>query len=100
MKFNDLAIGDRFLFEGMTYTKTSPILAMSQEGKPRMIRKSAMLSPVDGQVTTSPEVPENEMLDRKQTLRAFEAFYQTCNQLVGDNPELALARRKFLNALK
>lgn len=100
MKFNDLAIGDRFLFEGMEYTKTSPILAMSQEGKPRMIRKSAMLAPIDGQVATPPEAPANDMLDRKQTLRAFEAFYLTCSKLVGDNPELALARRKFLNVLK
>lgn len=102
MKFNDLAIGDRFMFEGMEYTKTSPILAMSQEGKPRMIRKSAMLMPAEGQVSppVSADDPPTNTLDRDTTLRAFEAFYLTCSKLVGENPELVLARRKFLNAIQ
>lgn len=97
MKFHDIAIGTRFEFEGVEYTKTSPMLATSQSGKQRLIRRSAHLKPVG---TDGPQKESPVTLDQHQVLQAFDTFYQTCIQLSGTNPELESARQKFLDTLK
>jgi hypothetical protein len=101
MKFNDITVGTRFLFEGMEYTKTDALLATSSDGKPRLIRRSASLAPLDSPMSKSDHALENPAtLDKQKTLLAFDAFYNRCIEITGDNPDLASARLKFLNALK
>lgn len=43
MRFSDLKTGDHFFFEGIAYTKTSPVLASDASGKSRIIPRSAEL---------------------------------------------------------
>ena len=101
MRFHEIAIGTRFEFEGMEYVKTDTLLATSKEGKQRLIRRSANLTPLDvasGAPVSGSQKPAS--LDRNKTLQAFDLFYQTCIRLAGNNPELESARLKFLDTLK
>lgn len=41
MRFSDLKIGDHFFFEGLEYTKKSPVLACDTGGKSRIVPRSA-----------------------------------------------------------
>lgn len=78
MRFTDLTIGQEFLLGGMTYRKTSPILATDAEGKSRMIPRSA-------EIQISSTVPVTET---PANLSDLEQFYQTTlniiRQQVGD----------------
>jgi len=101
MKFHEIAVGARFEFEGVEYTKTDHLLALSKDGKQRLIRRSASLKSLDIADRKSDESAENiDYLDRKKALLAFDHFYQTCLSVAGKNPELESARLRFLDALK
>lgn len=101
MRFHEIAIGTRFEFEGMEYVKTDTLLATSKEGRQRLIRRSANLTPLDVATHTPASDPKKTAsLDRNKTIQAFDVFYQNCTQVVGNNPELESARLKFLDSLK
>ena len=54
MKFQQLPMGARFLFEGAPYRKTSPLLASAEDGGSRMIPRWAVVQPLD---VTAPPAP-------------------------------------------
>jgi hypothetical protein len=99
MKFGDLAIGTAFEFETLTYTKTSPILAISSDGKSRVIRKSVVVR-IPGMEQSTPTASPAPQLDLATVIRAFDVFYQNCIETCGDSDHLKVARQQFLNAIQ
>lgn len=63
MRFSELNIGDHFFFEGLEYTKTSPMLASDPDGKSRIIPRSAVLQSDSTQTAQAAQTEDSE-LDR------------------------------------
>jgi hypothetical protein len=101
MKFQHLAIGARFEYEGKFYCKTGPISASSEQGESRMIPRHADLRPLDGGQEKETPKPGRK-LDETIVLNAFEAFYAVCARQAEEHAliELAAARQRFLMELK
>lgn len=101
MKLEHLAIGARFEYEGITYVKTGPITAASEQGGQRLIPRYAILRPLD---LPEPEPRANfrGRLDKPAVMAALAAFYETCQTLVEPSrqDELAAARQRFIETLK
>jgi hypothetical protein len=100
MKFQHLAIGARFEFEGRVYTKTGPVSASAPEGGQRMIPRYADLEPLDAMPERKSR-PAPGQLDTTQVRAAFEAFYIDARQRV-DTPQLtplAESRARFYEEL-
>ncbi len=101
MKLQHFAIGERFEYEGLVFVKTGPLTASSEQGGQRIIPRYAILKPLDLPGTDN-EAGTPGKLAESTVKSAFQAFYLTCSQLVGeaDRPELERARKRFLAALK
>ena len=108
MKFQMLAMGDRFEFDGKTWVKTGPLTAMSEAGEQRMIPRYAPLRPLDAPLATARE--KRRVLDETAVMAAFATFYQDCAQRLASaatdetraeamRAELAAARERFIAAL-
>lgn len=96
MKLQYLPIGARFEYEGAVYVKTGPLTASSEVGGQRIIPRHAVLRPLD--------LPAGEgkgKLEAPVVRKAFNAFFETCNRLVGEagQAELEQARQRFLKAI-
>lgn len=51
VKFSQLAVGQRFEFQGQHYTKSSPLLATADSGgAQRMMMRAALVSPLGNQL--------------------------------------------------
>lgn len=105
MKFQLLAIGARFEFEGNVYVKTGPLTAASEAGGQRMIPRSAVLKPLDAPVVDKPKA--GRKLDAVAVTAAFELFFTDCARLLQSaetdvlrasalRAELDAARERFL----
>lgn len=108
MKFQQLALGARFEFEGTIFVKSGPLTATSEAGLQRMIPRFAVLKQLDvaSPATTVKAVGKIEM---QRVLLAFEAFYQDAAKLLqADDAQLAsqklttlaAARQRFLGNLE
>lgn len=96
MKLQHLAIGARFEYEGVVYFKTGPLTASSEVGGQRIIPRHAVLRPLD--------LPASEgkgRLEAPVVRNAFNAFFESCKQLVGEagQTELEQARQRFLKGI-
>ena len=107
MKFQLLAIGARFEFEGKEYVKTGPLTA-SSDGVQRMIPRFAVLKLLDTPVEPVRKTPRK--LDEAAVLAAFETFFAESTRVVKTLPadadqastclnELAAARQRFLDQI-
>lgn len=107
MKFQLLAIGARFEFEGKEYVKTGPLTA-SSDGVQRMIPRFAVLKPLDKPVEPARKTPRKP--DEAEVLAAFETFFAESTRLLLTLPadadqastglnELAAARQRFLDQI-
>ena len=74
MKFQHLPIGARFIYEGRSYTKMSPLVASVEGGGQRVIPRYASLSPIEGAVVSSLPVAVAELIDMAQVNRALDAL--------------------------
>lgn len=101
MKFQQLAIGARFEYEGQVYSKTGPLSAASDRGGQRMIPRYADLRPLDG-AAAEVEPKPGRKLDEAAVMAAFDAFHRDCARLVDESGRtgLAAARERFIAALK
>lgn len=72
MRFIDLKIGEHFYFEGMEYTKSSPVLATDKGGSSRFIPRSAVL-----QTHSQPSQPTS-----RQQVSQLDQFYQTVTHII------------------
>jgi hypothetical protein len=109
MKFQQLAMGARFEYEGKGYTKIGPLTAINEAGEQRMIPRFAILAPLDGAVAeTAPA--RNCLLEETVVAAAMAAYHSECVHLlnaVGTDPtrlesaltELEAARRRFFARL-
>jgi len=71
MRFPKLAIGQRFSFNGRTYSKTGPLTATDEAtGKSQLIRKSAEVSPLDGSDEERPQVLQSISLEQREAVLA------------------------------
>ena len=88
MKFPNLAIGQRFVFQCERYTKTGPMTASrDRDGTQRMILRSAAVVPVDAATAESPHAGSNT--DRPW-LVALDAYEQELRNGLGRlGPDLA-----------
>ena len=109
MKFQMLAMGARFEFDGKAWVKTGPLTAMCETGEQRMIPRYAPLRPLDA--PAAPAREQTGVLDEQAVMTAFATFYQRCAELLATastdatpaealRAELAAARERFLAALK
>ena len=107
MKFQLLAVGARFEFEGKEYVKTGPLTA-SSDGVQRMIPRFAVLKLLDASV--EPARKTQRKLDEAIVLAAFETFFAESTRLLQTLPsdadqartclaELAAARQRFLDQI-
>jgi len=96
MKLQHLAIGARFEYEGLVFVKTGPLTGSSEVGGQRIIPRHAVLRPLD-----LPATEGKGRLEAPVVRKAFNAFFETCDRLVGEtgHAELELARQRFLKAI-
>lgn len=108
MKFQQLALGARFEFEGTDYVKSGPLTATSEAGLQRMIPRFAVLKPLDVALPAAPAKAVGK-IEAERVLAAFEAFYQDAARLLqADDAQsvsqkltgLATSRQHFLSALE
>lgn len=99
MKIHQLPIGARFEYEGEEYVKTGPLFATGKGGQ-RLIPKYAILKPL-GDLPAAPEKSASASLRRADALRAVEAFYADCRELVPQDrqADLEAARARCLKSL-
>jgi hypothetical protein len=116
MKFFQLAIGQRFEFEGEVYVKTTHLLAChEQSGRKRMIRRAANVAVrgVANSMEQTVQTVTQEAENPNSVLIAFDAFYSHCLQCVLDmatqvdpqtldqvNVSLKEARRRFIASIQ
>ncbi|MFK5914376.1 MAG: hypothetical protein QM484_08370 [Woeseiaceae bacterium] len=99
MKFKLLSIGQKFSFQDNVYVKTSPIIASNVEtGHNKMIPAYATLTLLDQSVVEE-EITKKEELKSEDVIKAFNAFYAQCVNLIEDKKALDLARDQFLQSI-
>ena len=107
MKFKLLSVGQKFKYQGDVYVKTSPIIASNVEtGHNKMIPAYAALILLDNNGENEQRVSE-EPVSKKETLTAFNNFYEKCIATLEKNDvlvpvikdELDKARDEFIQQL-
>lgn len=110
MKFQQLAMGARFEYEGKSYTKIGPLTAINEAGEQRMIPRFAVLTPVEGSVVEAAPT-RNCLLEESVVGAAMATYHDECEQLlnaVSADPtrleaaraELEAARQRFFARLQ
>lgn len=90
MKFNLLAIGQQFEYQGKTYIKSTPLIAHQVDnGEQRLIPRSAMVT-VTGAAGTPP-VSENKSISEQELQQAFNQFETALEKNFEGNTTLARA---------
>ena len=81
MKFQQLAMGARFEYEGRGYTKIGPLTAINEAGEQRMIPRFAVLAPVEGSVADAAPA-RNCLLEESVVCAALATYHDECGQLL------------------
>ena len=102
MKFHDLAIGQRFEFEGAVYVKTSPVLASREDGgEKKFLARYVVVQPLDGAEQRLAN-KAGKLLQAEAVLAAFNAYHTHCREalerLEGTVPAAKL--QQIANALE
>lgn len=111
MKFHELAIGQKFEFQGVAYVKTTPMIASAMENSTqKFMARSAPVKMLD--VLVSSSKPSKPMLDTEIVHTAFETFYARCQAALKEiqdeispdsfhaiQDKLIKERQVFLNSL-
>jgi len=98
MKFSLLHIGQRFLYQGRIYRKTTPLMADPEgaEGQ-RLIPRSAMVEPLD---TPSPAPTPPPEIPLEQVNRAMQQLSIEINGIVAESGLNAAAVNQLLGELQ
>jgi hypothetical protein len=111
MKFNLLAVGQRFELDGETYIKISPLVAEQQKnGQRKLIRKAADVTPTDETRAAQP-APRTDAISAQRLVQALDVYEAALSaqlqEAVMDTLDdqtwrqaLAQARRIFLQQLE
>ena len=111
MKFHELAIGQKFEFQGTAYVKSTPMIASAIENATqKFMARSATVKLLE--VLAPPVKPSQPMLRTENVRTAFETFYGHCeaaleeiqNELSAESfhaiqDKLIKERQIFLNSL-
>lgn len=90
MKFNLLAIGQQFEYQGKTYVKSTPLIAHQVDtGEQRLIPRSAMVTATGAADT--PPTSENKMINVQDLQQAFIQFETALEKSFEGNTALARA---------
>lgn len=83
MKFNELAIGLRFLYQDHEFTKVSPLMAKPEgESANRLIPRSATVTPLD-EPDSQPQAPREIAVDELN--RAMQRLTDEINDILIDS---------------
>lgn len=109
MKFVQVTDGQQFEYEGESYTKKGPMMAVNSKGNSKLLARSAVVKPLTGTTPDTTAPKKNPQLDMAQVTTALDIFYTICLDLLNDTDhvdknearnKLALARQDFLDKLK
>ncbi|MCP3867274.1 MAG: hypothetical protein GY703_04090 [Gammaproteobacteria bacterium] len=76
MKFNQLSIGDRFIYNDLAFTKSGPLQAVAEgSSNPRLIPRSALVRPLD---LEKPGERDFGTLDIRTLQAELEHYHQQC----------------------
>jgi hypothetical protein len=101
MKLQQLAIGDRFEYDGRIFVKTGPLTASSDDGGQQMIPAMPCSSrSICRHARKNRGCAASWM--KKTVLAALDDFYRTCSELLDESalPALAEARQRFIDRIK
>jgi len=102
MRFPQLPIGARFVYQGRTYSKTSALLASAEDGSgQRIIPKYADLTPADGSCAEVAPQAQQVQVDMATLASAIDAYHAACRDLmqqVCQDPTQSEAALGALNA--
>ncbi|TCV90461.1 hypothetical protein [Sulfurirhabdus autotrophica] len=77
MKFHELAIGQKFEFQGTAFVKSTPMIASALDtSTQKFMARSATVKPLDIMVASSSTNPSKLCVDVVNN--AFEIFYASC----------------------
>jgi len=101
-KFHLFPIGEAFRYEGRVFTKNAPLTATDEEGRQRMIPRSALVEPLQEESSEPPTEPKAElqaMADdyQRECLRIIREVVASVDPAAAETAEasLASARRNF-----
>jgi len=101
MKFSQLAIGQRFVWQGQTWVKSTPLQADPvEDGKRRLVPRSATVEPleVESATDTPPARPSQIPLERLE--QAMDAFGRELSDIVTGSGLDAEASAQALHQLQ
>lgn len=78
MKFNQIADGQQFEYQGTVYTKKGPLMAVDAQGQSKLLPRSAAVSPLTPQADELPPPAAATPITLGQAHEAFETFYARC----------------------
>lgn len=102
MKIDQLPLGARFQWKGVTYTKVGPMTASGDTGGSAFIPKHASLQPVPGEAALrEPQCAPKDKLVAARVIAAFEDYHQAALALLDESGRQALeqARKRFLSEI-
>ena len=73
MKFNQIADGQQFEYQGVVYTRSGPIMATDSDGRSKMIPRSANVRPISTAAEVKTAAPQKKIPVDK-AISAFEDF--------------------------
>lgn len=78
-KFHQLAVGQRFRLDGITYIKTGPMIASDGDtGGQKFMARSALVEVIDQ--TPAPHLRASQTINPEQTRRALQLYHARCLQ--------------------
>ena len=104
MKFNEVAIGQQFEFDGEQYLKTGPLVASTVEGSKQKFMARYAVVRLLGEATPAAKEKDERQLRVGLVMAAFDTFYARCVPVLQDLPqasrnEVEQARKEFLDSL-
>lgn len=109
MKFTQLPVGSRFLWQGERYAKTGPMTAHTADGRQKLIPRSAHVEPADAADGDHNAAPSGAALPRADVLTALAELTDSVRDFAEtlEGPQrsalgqrLAMAEREFRRALR
>jgi len=95
MKFNLLKAGDRFIYQGEIYFKSTPLVAINEaSGNSKLIPRSALLQHVEANNSPSTTEPDLDFNIQKHLSENSELFTSELGKIltVGETDKLAIQK--------
>jgi len=98
MKFSVVEMGQRFSFNGESFTKSGPLVGNNEQtGEKKFFRRADNVQPIFESVSPVHDEQMNMCADIDTVMQSFERFYSSCIDALDENLSVELADEK--NAL-